>query len=162
MAAKTNAARWLDEQGIGHELRAYDVDPSDLAAETVAAKVGLPARQLFKTLLVEGDRNGFVFAVVPGDMELDLKAMAQASGNRKVQLVPVKDLQRITGYIRGGVTVIGAKKEFPVVADETIRDFDVISISAGMRGLQILLSPADYLRVAKATVAKIAIAKPSA
>jgi Cys-tRNA(Pro)/Cys-tRNA(Cys) deacylase len=160
MTQKTNAARLLDEMGIRYELREYEVDPNDLAAETVAAKIGLPAQQVFKTLVarVEGksDRNGVVMAVVPGDKELNLKSLAAAAGKRKMHLVAVKELQALTGYIRGGVTALGAKRDFPVYVDETIELFDVISISAGVRGLQILMAPDDYLRATKATVAAIA------
>jgi Cys-tRNA(Pro)/Cys-tRNA(Cys) deacylase len=159
MTQKTNAARLLDQMGIPYELREYDVDPEDLAAEGVAAKIGFPPGQLFKTLVAQGDRNGICMAVIPGDTELDLKALAAASGDRKMYLVSVKDLQKLTGYIRGGVTVLGAKKAYPVYVDKRIGGFDVISISAGLRGLQILMAPADYLRVTKATVAEIAVGK---
>ncbi len=152
MPAKTNAARLLDQLGIRYELREYEVDLDDIAAETVAAKIGLPAEQVFKTLFVRGERNGAVMAVVPGDQELDLKALATAAGERKIQLVPVKELQGLTGYIRGGVTALAAKREFPVFADETIELFEVISVSAGARGLQILVAPDDYLRASKAVV----------
>ena len=153
---KTNAARLLDSLGIGYELRNYEVDPDDLAAESVAAKVGLPAEQVFKTLLARGDRNGPCFAVIPGNYELDYKKLAALSGDRKVELVALKEVQPLTGYIRGGVTVPGAKKDYPVFADETIELWDVISISAGVRGTQILVAPADYLRMTKATVGEIA------
>jgi Cys-tRNA(Pro)/Cys-tRNA(Cys) deacylase len=156
MATKTNAARVLDGLGIKYELRAYEVDPDDLTAETVAKKVGLPPEQVFKTLLVKGDRKGICMAVVPGNAELDLKALARVSGDAKVETVALKDLQPLTGYIRGGVTALAAKKDYPVFADETIELFDVISISAGQRGLQIILAPADYLRATKATVGAIA------
>jgi Cys-tRNA(Pro)/Cys-tRNA(Cys) deacylase len=159
MTRKTNAARFLDQIGICYELRQYEVDPGDLAAETVAAKIGLPPGQLFKTLVAQGDRLGICMAVIPGDTELDLRALAAASGNRKIQLVPVKDLQKLTGYIRGGVTAIAERKGYPIYADKSIERFDLISISAGTRGLQILLSPADYLLVAKATLATIALNK---
>ena len=159
MTQKTNAARLLDQMGILYELREYEVDPEDLAAEAVAAKIGLPPGQLFKTLVAQGDRNGICMAVIPGDTELDLKALAAASGDRKIYLVPVKELQRLTGYIRGGVTALAAKKAYPVYADKSIETFDMISISAGVRGLQILLAPVDYLRVAKATLAAIALSK---
>jgi len=159
VAHKTNAARLLDQLGIRYELREYEVDPDDLAAETVAAKIGLPPQQVFKTLVATGDNTGVSLAVVPGDAELDLKALAAASGNRKVQLVPVKDLQALTGYIRGGVTALAAKKDYPVYVDETIELFDVISVSAGIRGLQILIAPSDYLKASKATVAPLARAK---
>jgi Cys-tRNA(Pro)/Cys-tRNA(Cys) deacylase len=159
MAAKTNAVRLLDQLGIGYELRAYEVDANDLAAETVAAKIGLPPEQVFKTLVGRGERNGVCMAVVPGDQELNLKALAVATGERKIELVPVKELQSLTGYIRGGVTALATKRDFPVYADETIQLFDVISISAGMRGLQILLSAADYLRATRATLADLSQAK---
>lgn len=155
MAAKTNAARLLDQMGIHYELREYQVDPNDLAAETVAAKIGLPPEQVFKTLVARGERNGACMAVVPGDQELNLKSLAAAASERKVELVPVKELQSLTGYIRGGVTALAAKRDFPVYADETIELFDVISISAGMRGLQLLLAPADYLKATKAKLADL-------
>jgi Cys-tRNA(Pro)/Cys-tRNA(Cys) deacylase len=152
---KTNAARLLDQMGIHYELREYEVDPDDLAAETVAAKIGLPPEQLFKTLVARGDRNGVCLAVIPGDQELNLKALAATAGERKIQLVPVKELQSLTGYIRGGVTALAAKRDFPVYVDETIELFDVVSISAGVRGLQILISPADYLRATRGTIAAL-------
>ena len=161
MPAKTNAARYLDQLGIHYELREYEVDPDDLAAETVAAKIGLPAEQVFKTLVARGERNGPVMAVIPGDQELDLKALAAAAAERKIQLVPVKELQALTGYIRGGVTALAAKRDFPVFADETIELFEIISVSAGLRGLQILIAPTDYLRATKATVAPLSIPKAS-
>ncbi len=156
---KTNAVRLLDALGIQYELREYEVDPEDLAAETVAAKIGMPAEQVFKTLLARGDRNGLCFAVIPGNCELDLKALAAASRDRKIELVPVKELQALTGYIRGGVTVLGAKKAFPVFADETMQLWDRISISAGVRGTQIILAPEDYLRATNAAIADIARGK---
>src|ERR1700687_4166183 len=112
MAHKTNAVRLLDQLGIQYELRAYEVNPDDLAAETVAAKIGMPPEQVFKTLVARGERNGIVMAVIPGDQELNLKALAATAGERKIQLVPVKELQPITGYIRGGVTALGAKRVF--------------------------------------------------
>ena len=156
---KTNAARLLDQLRIGYELRAYEVDPEDLAAETVAAKIGLPPEQVFKTLVARPvgskDWHGIVMAVVPGDQELDLKALAAAAGEKKMELVPVKELQELTGYIRGGVTALAARRDYPVFVDETIELFDVVSISAGMRGLQILIAPADYLRATKGTVAAL-------
>jgi Cys-tRNA(Pro)/Cys-tRNA(Cys) deacylase len=152
---KTNAARLLDSLGVQYELREYEVDPDDLAAETVAVKLGMPPEQVFKTLLARGDRNGPCFAVIPGNYELDYKALASLSGDRKAELVSLKEVQPLTGYIRGGVTVLGAKKLYPVFVDETMELWDVISISAGMRGMQILISPADYLRVAEAVVGEI-------
>jgi Cys-tRNA(Pro)/Cys-tRNA(Cys) deacylase len=153
---KTNAARLLDQLAIPYELREYEVDPDDLAAETVAAKINLPAEQVFKTLVARGDRNAICMAVIPGNAELDLKALAAASGDRKIQLVPVKELQSLTGYIRGGVTALASKKDYPVYVDETIELFDIISISAGVRGLQILLTPHGYLKATKAKLAPLA------
>ena len=151
---KTNAARILDGLGIAYTLQEYDVDPEDLRATTVAAKIGMPAEQVFKTLLcaVGGD---YVFAVVPGDGELDFKKLARAAGARKAEMASLKDVQPLTGYIRGGVTVFGAKKAYTAFADETIELFDVVSVSAGHRGVQIVLSPADYLRATGATVADL-------
>jgi Cys-tRNA(Pro)/Cys-tRNA(Cys) deacylase len=159
MVRKTNAARLLDQLAISYELREYEVDPENLAAESVAAKIGLAAEQVFKTLVARGDRNGICMAVIPGDTELDLKALSAASGDRKIQLVAVKELPALTGYIRGGVTALAAKKDCPVYVDEAVELFDLISVSAGVRGLQILIAPADYLRAAKATVAALAQSK---
>ena len=156
---KTNAARLLDQMGLHYEVRQYEVDPDDLAAETVAAKIGFPPEQVFKTLVARGDHNGIVLAVIPGDQELSLKALAAVAGERKIQLVPVKELQALTGYIRGGVTALAAKRDFPVHVDETIELFDVVSISAGIRGLQILIAPADYLRATNGQLAALAESK---
>lgn len=152
---KTNAARLLDTLGIAYTLRDYEVDPEDLSAESVAAKVGMPPEQVFKTLVARGDRTGVMMAVVPGNGELDLKALAKLSGDRKVDTVPLKELQPLTGYIRGGVTAIGGKKEYPVYVDETLELFDAIAVSAGVRGTQIVLAPADYLRVTQGKVGPI-------
>ena len=159
---KTNAARMLDSAGIRYELREYAVDESDLSAPHVAEAVGMPPEQVFKTLVARGERNGICMAVIPGNQELNLKALAASAGERKIQLVPVKELQALTGYIRGGVTALAAKREFPVYVDETIELFDVVSISAGLRGLQILIAPGDYLRATKGTVAALAEPKTSA
>lgn len=153
---KTNAARLLDSLAIPYEVREYEVDPDDLAAESVARKVGLPPEQVFKTLVARGDKHGVCFAVVPGDQLLDLKALAQLTGDKKIDTVPLKEVQPLTGYIRGGVTALGAKKSYPVFADETLELFDVISISAGLRGAQLLLSPADYIRATEAKLGAIA------
>jgi Cys-tRNA(Pro)/Cys-tRNA(Cys) deacylase len=158
-AQKTNAARLLDQMGIVYELREYDVDPEDLAAETVAAKIGMPPEQVFKTLVARGDRNGVVMAVIPGDQELSLKALAVAAGEKKIELVPVKELLGLTGYIRGGVTALAGKRDFPVFVDETVELFDVVSVSAGVRGTQIVIAPGDYLRATKGVIAAIGQAK---
>lgn len=154
--AKTNAMRVLDQLGVKYEIREYEVDPNDLTAETVAAKVGLPAEQVFKTLAVQGDRNGICLAVIPGNTELDFKALAQLTGDRKVDMVPLKDVQSITGYIRGGVTALACKKDYPVYLDETAELWDVFSISAGQRGTQLFLSPVDYIRAVSAKIGDIA------
>ncbi|MBZ5573152.1 MAG: Cys-tRNA(Pro) deacylase [Acidobacteriia bacterium] len=161
MPHKTNAVRLLERLGIHYELRSYEVDENDLAAETVANRIGLPPEQVFKTLVARGDRNGISMAVIPANSELDLKALAAASGNRKIQLVPVKELQSLTGYIRGGVTALAGKKDYPVYVDETVELFDVISISAGVRGTQVLLAPTDYLKATKSHIATLAQNKPA-
>jgi Cys-tRNA(Pro)/Cys-tRNA(Cys) deacylase len=153
---KTNAVRLLDQLKVAYELREYEVDPEDLGAETVARKIGMPAEQVFKTLVVRGDRNGVCLAVIPGNSELDLKALAKLSGDRKMELVPLKEVQPLTGYIRGGVTALACKKEYPVYVDETAVLFDVISVSAGVRGTQIVLKPEDYITAVRAKVGKIA------
>lgn len=158
---KTNAVRMLEEAGIPFELREYEVDPEDLTAETVARKIGLPIEQVFKTLVVKGDRNGVCLAVIPGDAELNLKALAKATGDRKVELAPLKEVQPLTGYIRGGVTALAAKRDFPVYLDESAILYDVISISAGVRGTQIVLRPDDYERITRATLVEIASPKLS-
>ena len=152
---KTNAARSLDSLGIRYEIREYEVDPEEFSALVVAEKIGLPPEQVFKTLLCVTAEREHVFAVVPGDAELDFRKLAAAVGTRKVEMVSLKDVQPLTGYVRGGVTVFGAKKNFPAYVDETVELFDLISVSAGMRGVQILLTPADYLRASKATVADL-------
>jgi len=156
---KTNAVRALDRLEINYELREYEVDPDDLSAETAAAKIGLPAEQVFKTLAVQGDRSGICLAVISANQELNFKALAQQTGDRKIDMVPLKEVQALTGYIRGGVTALACKKDYPVYIDELAEICDVISVSAGIRGLQILLAPADYIRAVKATVAAIAKAK---
>jgi len=155
-AKKTNAARQLDRLKIDYVIREYEVDESDLSAPTVAAKVGLAPAQVFKTLVAEGKPHGHLMAIVPADAELDLKALARASDNRKASLVALKDVQPLTGYIRGGVTALAAKKTFPVVADASITDHDVIAVSAGVRGQQLVLDPRDYVRAVDATLAPIA------
>ena len=147
---KTNACRLLDGLGIASETREYAVDPDDLSGLTVAKKIGLPPEQVFKTLLCRVDSGENVFAVLSVADELDFKKLAVAAGGRRAEMVSIKEVQPLTGYIRGGVTVFGAKKSFPVFAEETIQLYDTISVSAGMRGLQILLAPADYIRAAEA------------
>jgi Cys-tRNA(Pro)/Cys-tRNA(Cys) deacylase len=155
---KTNAARILDGLGVQYRLADYEVDPDDLEAESVARKIGMPAEQVFKTLVARGDRQGVCLAVVPGNAMLDLKALAKLTGDRKVDTVSLKEVQPLTGYIRGGVTALACKKDYPVFVDETFELFDEVAVSAGVRGTQIVLAPADYLRAVGATVG--AIAKP--
>jgi Cys-tRNA(Pro)/Cys-tRNA(Cys) deacylase len=152
---RTNAARLLDTLAIQYELRTYEVDPDDLTAISVARKIGFPPEQVFKTLLAHTNTGEHLFAVIPGDTELDLKKLAHAAKAKKAELTSLKEVEPLTGYIRGGVTVMAAKKPFPSFADETIELFDRISISAGQRGLQIILTPADYLRATSATLADL-------
>lgn len=152
---KTNAARALEKLGISYEVREYVVDPDDLGAEKVAAGIGMPLDQVFKTLVVRGDRRGVLLAVLPGSAELDLKALARLSGDRKIEVVPLKEVQPLTGYIRGGVTALACKKSYPVFADQSIESHPSIAVSAGIRGAQLVLSPADYLRATRATVGPI-------
>ena len=153
---KTNAVRALEDKGIRFELRTYEVDPEDLSAETVARKVGMPLEQVFKTLVVKGDRHGVCLAVVPGNAELDLKKLARLTGDRKTELAPLKEVQPLTGYIRGGVTALACRKDYPVYLDETAILFDAIAVSAGMRGMQIVVHPEDYMGAVKATLGAIA------
>lgn len=157
---KTNAARVLDGLGIAYELRAYEVDPEDLSAGTVARKIGLPLEQVFKTLVVRGDRHGVCLAVVPGDRELDPKALARLTGDRGVAPVALKEVQPLTGYVRGGVTALACRKPYPVWLDESALRFGTISVSAGQRGLQILLAPQEYSRATGARLGPIGTAAP--
>ncbi len=153
--AKTNAARILDTLGISYELKTYEVDENDLSAVHVAASVGMPIEMVYKTLVCRGDKNGIVMAVIPGGGELDLKALAAASGNKRVEMVHLKEVFALTGYIRGGCSPLGAKKDYPVYLDESALAQDIIAVSAGKRGEQILLKPADLVTAAKATVTAI-------
>ncbi|HUN84321.1 MAG TPA: Cys-tRNA(Pro) deacylase [Terracidiphilus sp.] len=146
---KTNGARFLETLGIPFDLREYEVDPEDLSAVAVARKIGMPAEQVFKTLLITAAPGEYLFAIIPGDAELDFKKLAHAAGLRRAEMTPLKDVQPLTGYIRGGVTIFGSKKAYPVYVDETIILFDKISVSAGTRGTQLILSPDDYLRAAR-------------
>lgn len=149
---KTNATRILERLGIAFEVREYVVDPDDLSAEKVAHDIGMPPEQVFKTLVVRGDRNGVLLAVIPGNAELDLKAAARLSGNRKVEMAALKEVQPLTGYVRGGVTALACKKDYPVYVDEQMTLYERIAVSAGARGQQLVLAPADYLCATKATV----------
>lgn len=154
--AKTNAARLLESARVDYSLREYAVDEEDLSAPHVAEAIGMPPEQVFKTLVARGDRTGVLMACIPGNAELDLKALAAASGNKKVDLVPVKEVLPLTGYIRGGVSPVGSRKPFPLYLDETADLWDVISVSAGVRGCQMLVAPSDLARVAEATRCDIA------
>ncbi|MEN6414468.1 MAG: Cys-tRNA(Pro) deacylase [Veillonellales bacterium] len=153
---KTNAARILDGLKIAYELREYKVDESDLSAENVAGKVGLPAEQVFKTLVARGDKNGVLMACIPGAAELNLKALAAASGNKKVEMVHLKEVQGLTGYIRGGVSPLGAKKAYPVFMDESALRWPFIAISAGIRGCQIIAAPQELAQAVNAQIISIA------
>ena len=156
---KTNAARILDQLGVRYDLKEYAIDLDNVTAEEVAARIGFPPEQVFKTLVARGDRHGVCLAAIPGSYELDLKALAAATADKKVELVPLKEVLPLTGYVRGGVTALGCRRNYPVYVHETIGSWDVISVSAGRRGTQILLSPADYLRATHALVAAIAHGK---
>jgi Cys-tRNA(Pro)/Cys-tRNA(Cys) deacylase len=156
---KTNAARFLDGLKISYKLSEYEIDESNLSAESVAKKVGLPPEQVFKTLVARGDKTGVLMACIPGNAELDLKAMATVSGNKKVEMVPMKEIQQLTGYIRGGVSPIGTKKHYPIFLDESAMRFPFISISAGARGSQIFISPRDLIGALYITVCKIGQSK---
>lgn len=152
---KTNALRILETEGIPHSILAYEVDESDLSAATAAAKLGLPAERVFKTLALRGEASGVFLCCVPGDEEVDLKKAAKVSGNKKVEMLPLRELEPTTGYVRGGCSPIGTKKKFPVYIDETALLFEEISVSAGRRGLQILLAPGDLARAAGAAFSDI-------
>jgi|SRR4030043_1032827 len=153
---KTNAARVLDGLKIDYKLVEYEVNESDLSAESVARKVNQPLEQVFKTLVGRGDKTGVLMVCIPGNAELDLKAIASTSGNKKVEMVHVKEIQQLTGYIRGGVSPIGTKKHFPIFLDESAMKFQFISISAGTRGSQIFISPGNLIKTLNVRICKIA------
>jgi Cys-tRNA(Pro)/Cys-tRNA(Cys) deacylase len=154
---KTNAARLLDHRGIAYRVLEYSVGNEHLDAVQVAEKVGLPPDSVFKTLVARGDKYGPCMAILPGPASLDLKALARASGDRSCALLPLKEVTPLTGYVRGGVTALGAKKELPVYLDETAILFDAIAISAGRKGLQLLLAPDDYIRATSAKLARLTL-----
>ncbi len=153
---KTNAARLLDKAGIAYKLIPYEFDENDLAAQHVAESLNQPIEQVFKTLVLHGDRTGHIVCVVPGNGEVDLKALAKVSGNKKVEMILMKDLLGVTGYIRGGCSPIGMKKRFPTYIHSSATDFNVIYISAGVRGLQIEISPSDLISFTGAVLADVA------
>lgn len=152
---KTNACRFLDQLGLSYNIQQYTVDPDDLSATAVAAKIGLPIEQVYKTLLCCMASGEHAFAVIAGDAELDLKKLATVAGEKKAELAPLKDLEPLTGYVRGGCTAMAAKRSLPVFADELIELHTRISVSAGIRGMQILLEPADYLKATGAILADL-------
>lgn len=152
---KTNAARILDGLTIAYELREYEVDETDLSAQNVAEKVGMPDEQVFKTLVLRGDKTGVIMACVPGAAELDLKALAAASGNKRVEMVPLKEVQPLTGYIRGGVSPLGPKKRYPVFLDKSASGWETIAVSAGIRGCQIILAPEQLAQAVNAQICSI-------
>ncbi|MGF1482116.1 MAG: Cys-tRNA(Pro) deacylase [Cyanophyceae cyanobacterium] len=158
---KTNAVRLLDNLGIEYQLLTYSVDPDDLAAQSAAAKLDFPPEQLFKTLVARGSQVGVCFAVVPANVQLSFKALAKLAGDRKLETVPLKAVQSLTGYIRGGVTALAARKNYPVYIDETCQHFEKIAVSAGVRGMLIQLAPADYIRATQGMLGAIAIAVTS-
>jgi Cys-tRNA(Pro)/Cys-tRNA(Cys) deacylase len=153
---KTNAARILDRLNLPYQVLEYEVDPADLAAERTAEKLGLPTAQVFKTLVARGDRTGVCLAVIPGNAQLDLKALAQLAGDRKTDTVPLKDVQPLTGYIRGGVTALGTKKNYPVYVDESVQTFAHVAVSAGKQGLMLWLTPQAYLAATGGIVGNLA------
>ena len=153
---KTNAARLLDKAGISYTLISYEFDENDLAAQHVADSLGQDIARVFKTLVLHGDRTGHIVCVIPGNGEVDLKALAKVSGNKKVEMIAMKDLLAVTGYIRGGCSPVGMKKRFPTYFHETALSFDTIYVSAGVRGLQVEISPSDLIRFVNGTVAEVA------
>ena len=154
---KTNAARLLDKAKITYDLIPYEFDENDLAAQHVADSLGQDIAKVFKTLVLHGDKTGYIVCVIPGDKEVDLKALAKVSGNKKVEMIPMKDLLQVTGYIRGGCSPIGMKKRFPTYFHSTATQHDVIYVSAGVRGLQIEIAPQDLIAFVQATVAEVAV-----
>ncbi len=157
MAQKTNAARILDQAKLTYALKEYPVDESDLSAVTVAQKVGLPIEQVYKTIVARGDKTGVIVACIQGDHELNLKGLAILSGNKKVEVVSLKEVQPLTGYIRGGVSPIGMKKHYPVFIDSNVQTQETIAVSAGLRGLQLFLRPVDLISVTKAQLGELCL-----
>ena len=152
---KTNAARLLDKAGIAYNLIPYEFDDNDLAAQHVADSLGQDIAQVFKTLVLHGDKTGYIVCVIPGNMEVDLKALAKVSGNKKVEMIPMKDLLQVTGYIRGGCSPIGMKKRFPTYFHSTATGHSKIYVSAGVRGLQIEIAPDDLIGFVQGTVSDV-------
>lgn len=155
---KTNAARLLDQLKIAYELIPYEVDENDLGAQHIAEQLGQPIERLFKTLVLRGDKTGLVVCVIPGAEEVDLKKAAKVTGNKKLEMVHVKELLPLTGYIRGGCSPIGMKKPLPTWFHESIMNYDTVYCSAGVRGLQFRLAPHDLVRAAKSILADLIVA----
>lgn len=155
-ADKTNAARLLDKAGLKYNLIPYEFDENDLAAQHVADSLGQDIAKVFKTLVLHGDKTGHIVAVIPGNMEVDLKALAKVSGNKKVEMIAMKDLLQVTGYIRGGCSPIGMKKRFPTYFHTTALDQDVIYVSAGVRGLQIEINPVTLINFVQGIIGEVA------
>ena len=153
---KTNAARLLDRAKIAYNLIPYEFDENDLAAQHVAESLGQDIAKVFKTLVLHGDRTGHIVCVIPGDKEVDLKALAKVSGNKKVEMIPMKDLLGVTGYIRGGCSPIGMKKRFPTFFHSSASDHDVIYVSAGVRGLQIEINPNELISFVDGVISEVA------
>jgi len=152
---KTNAMRLLTQAGIAYDLKTYPVDENDLSGVTVAAEVGLPAGQVYKTLVARGEKTGYLVCIIPVDREIDLKKLAQASGDKRVELIPTKDLLAVTGYIRGGCSPVGMKKKFPTFVESAVLAEPVVAVSAGVRGCQMLLAPADLVAFTQANVCEV-------
>lgn len=155
MTAKTTACRILDTLKIPYSLHEYEWNEETLDAVTVAGKVGIPSSNIFKTLILKGDKTGVLMACVPGNQELDLKSLALVSRNKKVEMVAAKDLQSLTGYIRGGVSPLGVKKRYPLYIDQSVQGLNIVSISAGKRGTQIFLSGADLVSASQGILAQL-------
>ena len=153
---KTNAARLLDKAGISYDLIPYEFAENDLAAQHVADSLGQPIERVFKTLVLHGDRSGHLVCVIPGNGEVDLKALAKVSGNKKVEMIAMKDLLAVTGYIRGGCSPVGMKKKFPTYFHSTAVDFETIYVSAGVRGLQLEISPVALVDFVGGVIADVA------
>ena len=152
---KTNVARILDGLNIQYELKEYEVDLEDLSAPNVAKKVGMPLERVFKTLVARGDKNGVLMACIPGGAELNLIALAAVSNNKKAEMVHLKEVQGLTGYIRGGVSPLGAKKAYPVYLDQSMDNFETIAVSAGVRGCQIIIAPDDLKKAVNGMMANL-------
>lgn len=156
LTAKTNAMRILERAGVAYEVHLYRYDEQTFSAEDAAQQVGMAPETVFKTLLLHGDRSGYLFALIPAGAEVDLRSLASASGNKRVELTPQRNVQELTGYLRGAVTVLAAKHAYPVYVDETVELWPQVGISGGAHGLELVLAPADLLRVTGARLADIA------